>query len=55
MRQSINKIIATAEPRGNLAAVEQLVKQADEMGAQAVVMLGSLAPRGTARAYTSLF
>lgn len=54
MRQSINRIIATAEPRGNLEVVEQLVKQSDKMGAQAVVVLGSLAPRGTARAYTSL-
>ena len=54
MRQSINRIMATAEPRGNLEAVEQLVKQADEMGAQAMVVLGSLAPKGTARAYASL-
>jgi Icc-related predicted phosphoesterase len=55
MRRSVNRIVATAEPRGNLETVAHLVKQADEMSADAVVVLGNLAPRGTARAYNQLF
>ncbi len=55
MRHFVSRIVATAEPRGNLEAVERLVKQVDETGAEAVVVLGSLAPRGTTRAYSHLF
>jgi len=39
MRRSVNRIVATAEPRGNLEAVAHLVEQADEMGAEALVVL----------------
>ncbi len=55
MRHVVNKIVATAEPQGKLEAVERLVKQVDEMQAEAVVILGSLAPRDTVRAYVRLF
>lgn len=55
MRRFVNKIAAIAEPRGNLEAVTHLVKQVEEMGADAVVVLGNLAPKGTACTYGQLF
>lgn len=55
MRHFVSRVVATSEPRGNLEAVERLVKQVDETGAEAVVVLGSLAPQGTTRAYGHLF
>lgn len=55
MRRFVKRIVATAEPRGNLEAVAHLVEQADEMGAEALVVLGNLAPGSTARTYSQLF
>lgn len=50
MRRVVNTIVATAEPRGNLEAAEQLVKQVGEIHPDAVVVLGNLASKGTPRA-----
>lgn len=55
MRHFVKRIVATAEPRGNLEAVEQLVKQVGETDAEAVVMLGNLVPRGAPHDYGQFF
>jgi hypothetical protein len=55
MRRVSNTIAATAEPRGNLEAVEQLVRQVGEVRPEALVVLGNLAPKGMPHAYSHLF
>lgn len=56
MRKVVSKVVATAEPLGNLEAVEQWVKQVNGIDAEAMVVLGSLAPGGTsAQTYGKLF
>ncbi|MBX5457217.1 MAG: metallophosphoesterase [Thermogemmatispora sp.] len=45
MRKHVNTILATAEPSGQLEALERLMRQAQELDIQAVAILGNLAAR----------
>jgi uncharacterized protein YbjQ (UPF0145 family) len=42
----LTKIIASSEPNGNIEAVRQLTKEARNVGAEAIVLLGSLVAKG---------
>jgi hypothetical protein len=50
MRRVVNTIVATAEPRGNREAAEQLVKRVGEIRPEALIVLGNLASKGEAQA-----
>lgn len=43
---STSKILAAAEPRGDVEAVRQLAREANNLGAHAVALLGTLTPKG---------
>ncbi|WP_069801148.1 metallophosphoesterase [Thermogemmatispora onikobensis] len=49
MRKHVNTILATAEPSGQLEALERLMRQAQELDVQAVAILGNLAARSLSR------
>ena len=45
MVKSMKRVIAAAEPRGNVDAVRQLAEQASDLGGEAIALLGSLTPK----------
>ena len=52
MRKHVSKILAASDPLGHLEEVERLVKKVADTEAQAIAVLGSLAPNSaTPRAY----
>lgn len=56
MRKSVRKLVAVAEPSGQLEAVEELVKQVVTFDVQALAILGNLATKSAApREYGRLF
>jgi uncharacterized protein len=59
MPQSKSRIVAAAEPNGNVEAVRQLAQEACNLGASAIALLGSLtskegSPRGYAEVLTAV-
>lgn len=58
MRKSTSRILAAAEPNGNVDAVEQFGQEACKQGAAAIALLGNLsknaAPQGYARVLKAL-
>jgi uncharacterized protein len=47
MRKSTSKIIAASGPGGNIEAVRQLAREACDVGADVIVLAGSLTPKNT--------
>ena len=56
MREFVRKVLVTSELRGHVDRLRRFVGKAAEVGAQAVAVVGSLAPKAaTARTYSEVF
>jgi Icc-related predicted phosphoesterase len=51
----LTKILCAADPRGDVDAVERLVRVAGDRGADAIAVVGNLAADGTRASYRALF